>query len=80
MRDIGFYRKLFGNQFTLQTIENKQDIVRVFDVDNINKYECEIIKYGGDLAVPIVELKENKRVAYYSDPDGYIFALLEDDM
>ena len=76
MRDLIFYKKIFGEAFHL-TNKQQEDFVQIIDVDHIRKYESQIFKFGGNLTVPIMELPDSKKVAYYSDPDGNIFALLE---
>lgn len=77
MRNINFYKRIFGNKINLNEVENSDDVLKIFDVDEIPHYEREILKWGGHLTVEMTTLKENKRVAYYSDPEGKIFALLE---
>lgn len=79
MRDIIFYKKIFGEQFRFKKVEEKNDVVRIIDVPHINEFEDKIITLGGNLTVPTVQLKDNQKIAYYSDPDGCIFALLEND-
>ena len=79
MRDIVFYKKIFGEQFIFQNYEEKSDIVKIIDVTHINDYENQIIEFGGNLTVPTVELRDKQKIAYYSDPGGCIFALLENE-
>lgn len=79
MRDIIFYKKLFGDQFKFMKMEEKNDVVRIIDVPHINDFEQRILQLGGNLTVPTVELKDKQKIAYFSDPDGCIFALLEHD-
>jgi len=79
MRDIIFYKKIFGNQFNFPLVEATKDVVRIIDVKRIIDYEQKILNFGGNLTVPTVQLKDNQRIAYFSDPDGCIFALLEND-
>jgi len=79
MRDIVFYKKIFGNQFKFPLVEETKDVVRIIDVNHIIDYEQKILNFGGNLTVPTVQLKDNQRIAYFSDPDGCTFALLEND-
>jgi len=79
MRDMIFYKKIFGEKFKLMPMADKDDVVRIIDVPHITDYENKILKLGGNLTVPTVELRDNQKIAYYSDPDGCIFALLEND-
>ena len=79
MRDILFYKKIFGENFKFIKVEEKNDVVRIIDVPHINEFEQRILRLGGNLTVPTVELKDKQKIAYYSDPDGCIFALLEND-
>ncbi|MCH4890361.1 hypothetical protein EZV73_22450 [Acidaminobacter sp. JC074] len=79
MRDIVFYRKIFGNEFKFPLVEDTKDVVRIIDVEHIIDYEQKILNSGGNLTVPTVQLKDSQRIAYFSDPDGCIFALLEND-
>ncbi len=79
MRDIIFYKKIFGEQFNFQNKNGYSDVVKIIDVTHINDYENQILQFGGNLTVPTVELKDKQKIAYYSDPGGCIFALLEND-
>lgn len=79
MRDIVFYRKIFGDEFMFKMADDYDDVVKIIDVDHINGYEKKILQNGGNLTVPTVELKDRQKIAYFSDPDGCIFALLEND-
>jgi len=79
MRDMIFYRKIFGEHFTFSAKESKEDFVKIFDVPHIQQFESKILQNGGDLTVAEVVLKDNQKIAYYCDPDGFIFALLEHD-
>lgn len=79
MRDIVFYKKIFGNEFIFKRNDDYNDVVKIIDVDYINGYKSRILEYGGHLTVPTVELKDHQKIAYFSDPDGCIFALLEND-
>lgn len=80
MRDLLFYKKIFGEKFHFNiNKEDDDDFVKIIDVGNITDYESTILQLGGHLTVPTVELNKNQKIAYYSDPDGCIFALLEND-
>jgi len=79
MRDIIFYKKVFGETFSLITPEENDDVVKIIDVDHIKDFEKQIIHFGGQLTVPTMELMGRQKIAYYSDPNGNIFALLEND-
>ncbi len=80
-RDILFYKRIFGDNFIFQEEVQAQDeapdTVRIIDVNSINTYQNKILSYGGSLTVPEIELDNNKKIIYYSDPNGNIFALLE---
>lgn len=79
MRDIIFYKKIFGEAFQLQASDKREDVVKIIDVKQITDYENKILQLGGNLTVPTVVLSASQKIAYYSDPDGCIFALLEND-
>ncbi len=78
-RDLLFYKRIFGKNFIFQdqTQNQNPDIVRIIDVNSINKYQNKILSYGGSLTVPEIELDNKQKIIYYSDPSGNIFALLE---
>ncbi|MBN2797181.1 MAG: hypothetical protein JXR88_17345, partial [Clostridia bacterium] len=69
--------KVFGEKLTNEIMKNENDFVKILDVEKITQYEKEILKQGGNLTVPTMRLDANKRVAYFSDPNGNLFALLE---
>lgn len=77
MRDIIFYKKVFGDSFNLVSPNEQEDVVKIIDVDHIYDYEQEILNFGGELTVPTMDLLDKQKIAYYSDPNGNIFALLE---
>lgn len=77
MRDKIFYEKVFGERLSKEIMKNENDFVKILDVEEITTYEKEILKQGGCLTVPTMRLDANKRVAYFSDPNGNIFALIE---
>lgn len=79
MRDIIFYKKVFGETFNLITRGQQEDLVKIIDVEAIKDFEPQIIQLGGELTVPTMELMGRQKIAYYSDPNGNIFALLEND-
>lgn len=78
MRNSLFYKNVFGYDFDFGD-DPSSDYVKFIDVDNIKNYKMKILNLGGDLTVSEIELRNHKKIAYFSDPDGNIFALLEND-
>lgn len=79
MRDILFYEKIFGKTISRDLKNDNDDFLKILNVDHISQYKSQIIKAGGCITVPTMQLNEKKKVAYFSDPQGHVFALLEND-
>ncbi len=53
-------------------------VINTINIDNIEQTMESISKNGGEVISPVMDLPEVGKIAYFKDPDGNVFAVIED--
>jgi predicted enzyme related to lactoylglutathione lyase len=55
-----------------------QSVINTINIDDIEKTMADINKNGGQVLSPVMNIPNVGKIAYFKDPDGNTFGVIED--
>ena len=52
-------------------------VVNTINVEDVEKIVSEITSNGGEIVVPVMEIPNIGKVAYFKDPDGNVMGIIQ---